>query len=99
MTKLSAKQPNARSLAKLLHILLGPEEQWDDDKVALALELRGFDSSQSTLRLKQMVDKIIVEKTAQGEQIKSSLLEVQSLLDKRLKAQSVKHFCFTEESV
>ena len=87
MTKDSAKQPNPRSMAKLFYILLGPEEQWDDDKVALALELSGLDSSQSGLRLKQMVDKIIVEKTAQGEEVKAPLLEVQSLLDKHLKAQ------------
>ena len=87
MTEDSTKQPNPRSLAKVLYLLLGPEEQWDDDKVALALELRGLDSSQSALRLKQVVEKIIAEKTAQGEEIKSSLLEVQSLLNKRLKAQ------------
>jgi hypothetical protein len=87
MTEDSTKQPNPRSLAKLLFLLLGPEEQWDDDKVALALELGGLDSSQSGSRLKQGVDKIIAEKTAQGEEIKLSLLEVQSLLNKRLTAQ------------
>jgi hypothetical protein len=87
MSEDSAKQPNARSLAKLLGILLGPEEEWDDDKVTLALELRGLDSSQSELRLKQMVNKIISEKAAQGEEIKSSLREVQSRLDQRLKSQ------------
>jgi hypothetical protein len=52
MAEDSTKQRNPRSLAKLLYLLLGPEEQWDDDKVALALELRGLDSSQSGLRLK-----------------------------------------------
>ena len=88
MTEDSTKQPNPRSLAKLLYLLLGPEEQWDDDKVALALELCGLDGSQSGLRLKRMVDKIITEKTAQGEEVKSSLLEVQSLLNDRLKARS-----------
>lgn len=87
MTKVSAKQPNARSLAKLLRILLGPEEDWDSDKVEIALELHGLDSSQPVLRLKRMVDKIITEKTAQGEEVRAPLLEVQSLLDRRLKAQ------------
>ena len=68
--------PNPRSLAKVLSILLGPEEEWDDDAVSLALELRGLDSTQSELRLKKLVDNIIQEKTAQGKTIEPSLLEV-----------------------
>lgn len=90
MSEDTTRSPNVRSLAKILRILLGPEEEWDDNAVSLALELRGLDSSESELRLKNMVDKIIAEKTTQGEEIKASLLTVHSLLDEHLKAQSEK---------
>jgi len=73
-------------LAKVLRILLGPEEEWDDAAAELALELHGIDSSGAKLRLKRLVDKLIREKTERGENILPSLLELQSHLARDLKA-------------
>ncbi len=90
MSNDTTRPPNVRSLAKILRIVLGPEEEWDDTAVSLALELRGLNRSKSELRLKTMVDKIINEKRTQGKEIKASLLKVQSLLDEHFRAQSGK---------
>jgi hypothetical protein len=90
MSNDTTRPRNLRSLAKIVRIILGPEEEWDDTAVSLVLELRGLDSSKSELRFKTMVDKIINEKRTQGKEIKDSLLKVQSLLDEHLKAQSGK---------
>jgi hypothetical protein len=73
-------QPNERQLAKLLALVLGPEEDWDDAAAALVLELHGIDPAQSEVRLRRLVDKIIREKTERGEEILESLRELQSRL-------------------
>jgi len=80
MTEDPVQQPNHRQLAKLLGVMLGPEEKWDDSAAELVLELHGIDSSKSKVRLKRIVDKLIQGKTERGEEVITSLRDLQSRL-------------------
>ena len=69
------KQPDPRRLAKLLRIMLGPEEQWDDEATHLALELRGINSEEAPDRLVNLIEREISSRTEKGEAIPTSLGE------------------------
>lgn len=70
------QQPDPRRLAKLLRIMLGPEEQWDDAATDLALELRGIDSDEAPVRLVKLIEREISSRTERGEAVPTNLSEV-----------------------
>jgi hypothetical protein len=69
------QQPDPRRLAKLLRIMLGPDEQWDDAATHLALELRGIDSEGAPLRLVKLIEREIRSRTERGEAVSANLSE------------------------
>src|SRR5258708_23158740 len=70
------QQPDPRRLAKLLRIMVGPEEQWDDAATHLALELRGIDSEEAPVRLVKLIEREISSRTERGEAVPTNLSEV-----------------------
>jgi hypothetical protein len=71
-----AQEIDPRPSAKLLRIMLGPEEEWDDDATHLALELCGIDSEEAPTRLVKLIEREISTRTDRGETIPNSLSDV-----------------------
>ena len=71
-----AQKTDPRPSAKLLRIMLGPEEEWDDDATHLALELRGINSEEAPIQLVKLIEGEINTRADRGETIPNSLSDV-----------------------
>jgi len=74
------EKPTPRQLAKVLRIMLGPEEEWDDAAAELVLEVHGLDSSEAPVRLANLIEREINSRKERGEEIPSGFGEVLSRL-------------------
>ena len=66
-------------LGKLVRMLLGPEEEWDDFAAEFVLQVYGVDPADSGSYMKNMLDKIVQKKKEQGKPISQMLLDLVAL--------------------
>ena len=71
---------------KLIRMLLGPEEEWDDADSEFAMKLCGVDPNLSTDGLVEILEGAVRKSRARGESVPRSLLNVLTKLRKKARA-------------
>jgi hypothetical protein len=73
---------------RLIRILCGPAENWDDADSEFAMKIYGVDPNLSARGLVKIVEGTITKFREQGERVPRSLLNVLGKLKKKAKARS-----------
>jgi hypothetical protein len=76
---------NSEEKARLIRVLCGPAEDWDDVEGEFAMKLYGVDPNLSAERVAEIVEGAVRKARERGESVPRSLLNVLGKLRKKAK--------------
>ena len=78
--------PDSDQLAKLLRMLIGPEDEWDEASVEFVLELQGIDPAAVKDDFREMLEREVEGRKAKGEDVPQAMLNALASLRRKSNA-------------